>query len=431
MKSHILFGIFTLVLYTAVVATQNPALSATPLRHELHLKEAIKTALKQNPDLKSEIGKLQIEENQLKQAKRFFRQNPELSIEADYRKRKLPSPSGDSGTDFEVRLFQEIELSGQRSHRMGAAEKYLNAARWRISETERQLRLKVSRLFYELQTLQEKTKIQSRRLMLHESLFKAGQKRFQQEDISVLEIDTLRFDRDQAQHDLSKLLEEKLNLEKSLRALLGMGEEAELVATGTLLPEGNSKKGLSLPLQELKTCAFEHRPDLKALQAALQGDDASLQLETSKKIPNLAFGPLFKSDNEDTVIGASLMIPLPFFNRNLEAVTKARVQFDLKKMALDEKKREIQREVATAYRVLQLAKNQFERYNEGYLEHLKKRTTFPQKAYRAGEISSFEFSVAQGRLTEAQIRYLDVLLALLKARAELEAQTGYCGNRPH
>ncbi|MFQ5598810.1 MAG: TolC family protein [Nitrospiria bacterium] len=397
-----------------------------PEQHKLRLEDAIHMALKQNPDLKMEKERRHVEAERLKQAKRFLKENPELSIDVDYRKRKFASPSGDSGTDFELRLLQEIEISGQREHRIETAEKYLDAARWRIAETERQLRLKVNRLFYGLQILQEKIDIQSQRLALQKSLFTAGQKRFQQEDISVLEIDTLRFDRDQAQQDLSKLKAEKLVIEQALRSSLGLEDGQEVVAVGALSPDLSQERKTPDALGELEACALKHRPDLKAMEAAREGDDAAFQLAKSSKVPNLALGPLFKSDNEDTVIGASLIIPLPFFNRNQEAVTEARVNLDVMQIALDAKEREIRAEVSAAHRGFLLAENQFNLYGEAYLKRLKERSTFPERAYRAGEIGIFEFSVAQGRLAEAQMRYLDALLALLKARAYLDAQLGAC-----
>ncbi len=393
---------------------------------ELHIEKAVEQVLKNNPRLKAEKEMLRIDQGRLEQAKRLFQLNPELSVDANHRQRKSSSPSGMSGTDFELRFLQEIEIFGQRRHRTEAAKKYLKEAGWRVTETERQLRLKVVHLFYDLLTLQEKIKIQEKRLALHEDLFNTGQKRFQEKDISILEIDTLRFDRDQVQHDFTKLESEKLIVEKALQSFLGLNEEAAFVAVGqlsTLLSQ--VRKGPD-SLEELETCALEHRPDLKSVQAALEGDAASFQLALSKKMPNLSLGPLFKSDNEDQVIGVSLMIPLPFFNRNQEEVTEARVSLDVKKIVLDSKNLEIRREAAAAYRQRQLAKERFDSYGADYLDRLKEHMVFPKRAYRAGEISIFEFSVAQGRLANAQIRYLNTLLTLLKASADLDAQLGAC-----
>jgi len=394
---------------------------------ELRLENAVEQALKNNPGLKAEKQRLKINSGRLQQAKRLFQLNPELTLDADYRQRKFSSPSGKSGTDFELRLLQEIELSGQRHHRTEAAENYLEAAEWRFTETQRQLRLRVAHLFYDLLTLQEKIKIQKQRLAVHEDLFNAGQLRFQQEDISVLEIDTLRFDREQVRHDLLQTKAKKLVIEKALSSSIGLNEGAAFVVTGslsTILAAQGME--ISSPLVEIETCALKHRPDLKAIQASLEGDNGAFQLALSQKVPNLSFGPLFKSDNQDTVIGASLIIPLPFFNRNQQEVTESRVNLDVKKIALDTKKREIRREVAATYRRLKLTRDRFDYYGKDYLARLKERMALPQKAYRAGEISIFEFSVAQGRLVDAQLRYFDILQTLLKESEDLNSQMGAC-----
>ena len=422
--SRLLFTMALIVVLTTFDTGAASPLESAPLA--LNIKETIEQALMNHPGLKAEKEKLRIDYGRFKQAKRRFQKNPELSIDANHRQRKFSLPSGKSGVDFELRLLQEIEMSGQRKHRIEASEKYLIASKWRVRETERRLRLKVTHLFYNLLTLQEKIKIQAERLALHEDLLSTGQRRFEQEDISVLEIDTIRFDRDQVQHDLSSLETEKLIFEKALRSSLDLHEGTEVLVTGRFSRMPLQKKKRPNALRELENCALNQRPDLKVMQATLEGDLAAFQLALSKKVPNIFLGPLFKSDNEDKVIGASMTIPLPFFDRNQEEVTEARVNLDVQQITLDAKKLEIRREVGSAYRHLQLAKERFNAFGADYLDRLKERMAFPRRAYRAGEISIFEFSVAQGRLAEAQIRYFDAQLALHRASADLDAQLAYC-----
>lgn len=419
---NLLFIVSLIVVLTAFCArAESIDLPSEPLK--LNIEKTVEQALKNNPGLKAEKEKLRIDLGRLEHAKRLFQMNPELSIDADYRQRKFSSPSGKSGTDFELRLLQEIEISGQRKHRTEAAEKYLQAAEWRVKETGRNLRLEVTHLFSDLLTLQEKIKVQKQHLVHHEELFNAGQKRFKQEDISVLEIDTIRFDRDQVHHDLLQLKTEKLIVEKALRSALGLNESTAIVALGPLSTSNSPEKKGTDSLEALENCALKHRPDLKAMQAALGGNAAAFQLALSNKVPNLSFGPLFKSDNEDQIVGASLMVPLPFFHRNQEKVTETRVNLDVQQIALNAKKREIRRAIVTAHRQKQLAKKDFDFYGPDYLDLLKKGMAFPKRAYRAGEISIFEFSVAQGRLAAAQMRYFDAQLKLFKASVNLDAQT--------
>jgi len=414
------------IVFLIVGLTALDALAIEFQLQELHLEEAISQALQNNPKLAAEKEKLRIDRERLAQAKRPFQKNPELTLEANHRQRKFSSPSGKTGIDFELILLQEIEISGQGMHRISTADFRLKAAKWRVADNERRLRLQVKHLFYELLTLQEKMKVQEQRFLLHKDLFNVGRRRFEQEDISILEIDTLRFDRDQAHDDLKKIEEEKFEIEDEMRVLLALGKGDTLLALGELANLNSQNKGEGLAFETVENCALQHRPDLKVAQAALSAQEAALFLAKSRSTPNLSLGPLFKIDNEDQIIGASFNIPLPFFNRNQEEVTEAKVHFDITKKALASKKLEIERDVAAIYRHLNLAKERFELFEENYLEHITKRMTLPKRAYDAGEISIFEFSIAQTRLTEAHFRYLNTQLKLLTARADLDAQLVYC-----
>lgn len=393
----------------------------------LDLPAAIARALQENPDLQAKRQALGVAQGRVQQAELLFQDNPRLSVDTDVRSRRYTQPAGRTGADVEVRLLQEIEIGGQRDYRREAAAAHLAQAEALVAEAERGVRRGVARGFYELLALQEAIAVRQDVLTTQESLLQAGRTRFDREDLSILELDTLRLDRDRTRGDLVRQEEERVGKEHRLRLFLGANEHAPLRLTGsleTLIPD-SARLTPSFTQETLITCATDHRPDVKAARLAVATRDAELRLARARRIPNIAVGPLYKLDNEDQVVGGTLSIPLPFFNRNQHEITAAVANLQVDQTALDARILTVKHEVASALARLQLTASQLTAYGTTYLGELTESTAYARKAYETGELSVFEFSVTMDRFTQTRLRYLDAALGYLQAKAELDAQSAF------
>ncbi|MGE0826119.1 MAG: TolC family protein [Candidatus Binatia bacterium] len=393
----------------------------------LDLPTAIERALHENPELQAKRQALGAAQGRVQQADLLFQENPRLSVDADFRHRRFAEPSGRSGADVEVRLLQEIEIAGQRGHRREAAAAHLTQAEALVVEAERHLRREVAQSFYELLALHEAITVQQDMLAMQESFLQAGQRRFERGDISILELDTLRLDRDQTRSDIADQDEERIGKAHLLRLLLGVGEPSPLQLTGNIetLARDLTRLTPALTRERLEACAVEHRPDVKAARFALHAREAELRLAQARKIPNISIGPLYKFDNEDQVIGGALSIPLPFFNRNQHEITAAMANLQVDRTALDARILAVRHEVATALARLQLAARQFASYGTAYLNTVTESTAYTRKAYESGELSIFDFSATLDRLVTTRLRYIDAVLAYRYAMLELDAQSAF------
>jgi cobalt-zinc-cadmium efflux system outer membrane protein len=420
------FSFLWLVLWVQEAATGS---EEQPL--SLTLPLAIEQALRNNPDLKAKRQALGIAQGRVQQAELLFQDNPHLSMDVDYRHRRFALPTGKSGVDTEVRLLQEIEIAGQRGYRREAAAKNLAQAEWSVADAERLLQWEVTRVFYDLFALQEQIAVRQQMLSTQEALLQAGLTRFERGDISVLEVDTLRLERDRTRSELVSSEEERVRKETQLRLLLGLGEETPLAAGGNLLtlPAERMRKEQLLLREDLEACALEHRPDVKAARLTLERREAELRLAQARRIPNISVGPLYKLDNEDQVIGGTLSIPLPLFNRNQHEITTAMANLQVGQTEVEARTLAVKQEVAAAYARLQLAERRLAAYSKTYIDNLVESGTFARKAYEAGEISIFEFSVTLDRLIQTRFRYLEAVLAYRQAEAELKAQAPSCLTR--
>jgi outer membrane protein, heavy metal efflux system len=392
------------------------ARSADP---SLDLPTALQRAFRENPELKAKRHSLGIAEGRAEQAGLLFQNNPRLSVEAD-------SPGSGRLGELKLNLLQEVEIAGQRGHRYEAAEKNLAQANLSVEDAERLLRLEVTQAFYNLLAVQQAITDLKEVLAAQENLFEAGQKRFDREDISILELNTLRLDRDEVRNELANKMRERVSMKKRLRLLLGFQEDTSLVAAGDLLELTRNKSGTISDRQRLQACASANRPDLKAAKLAVDVREAELRLAQARRIPNVFVGPRYKRENNENLFGGEIAIPLPLFNLNQEEIATALANRNVSKTELEGRLLAAKQEVDSAYTRLALAKERIEAYGKPYLGELEKMLALTRKAYERGEMTIFEFSITRDRFTQARSRSLDAALAYLQAIAELEAQAPGC-----
>ena len=404
----------------------------TPAAVRVDLPTALVLALQENPDLQAKRHALGLAEGRVQRSELLFQENPRVSVEADYRNRRFRTPTGRSTADAAVSVLQEIEIAGQATHRRQAAASHLSYTEWRIADAERLLQLEVMRAFYELLAIQES--IQARRDVLEtrNALLQASRERYAQEDISVLELNALRLDTDEARARLLASQQARVGAAKQLRLLLGLGVEQPLVALGDLFAASRfDALPDPLPSQaELIACALEHRPDYRAARRKVETREAELRLARANRLPNIALGPMYKLDNEDQVVGGALTIPLPLFNRQTHAITAATAQVEMARQELKSRTLSVRHEVAAAYARLQLARQQRAPYGTDYFDDLSRTEELTRRAYEAGELSIVELSAALERLGQSRSRAVTTAAAALQARATLEARLAFrCLNK--
>ncbi len=426
-RKNVFAGVIFLSEWLALLVRESATEDQESQRLSLDLSAAVARALQENPDLTAKRQALGVAQGRVQQAELLFQDNPRLSVDADFRNRRFTQPAGRSGADVEVRLLQEIEIAGQRGYRREAAAKQLAQAEALVVDAERLLRLEVAQGFYDLLALQEKITMQRDVLATQEALLQAGLTRFDRGDISVLELDTLRLDRDQTRSELASREEEKVRKEQQFRLFVGVGEHSPLTLVGNMFTMASDLARSAPPLtpEILAVCAVEHRPDIQAARLVLEGREAELRLAQARRIPNISFGPLYKLDNEDQVIGGALSIPLPFFNRNQHEITAAMANLQVSRTELEARMLAIKHEVNAVSSRLQLVTRQLDSYGTAYLDGLTEGISFARRAYESGEITIFEFSVTLDRLVQARFRYLEAVLAYLQAWVELDAKTAF------
>jgi outer membrane protein, heavy metal efflux system len=311
------------IFLIALMITSGTPAQEMPSR--LTLDEALRLAIDRNPILAAAKNAIQALEGDKVAANK--RPNPVFSLQMENLPiRTHPGPFF-SAQDITSRVDYEIERGGRRRLRTEAAGQDLETRKFEYQDQIRRTKLEVERAFYRI--LLTKSNLEISQLILNqaEQMISLNRVRFQQGDISSLdmnriEVEKLRFQDDVFQTDL-----DLRKAKSSLLALLNATDlSRDLDVIGALSVNArNPEPGLppQAPLNDLIQTALKQRPDLAARLQEIKRADAETMLQRAIRSPNITVGGGYKRSGADNSFVLGVTIPLQIFNRNEGEVIRA------------------------------------------------------------------------------------------------------------
>jgi cobalt-zinc-cadmium efflux system outer membrane protein len=208
---------------------------------------------------------------------------------------------------------------------------------------------------------------------------------------------------------------------------LPTGEAPEI--TGHLDAETIMSKSLA----DLKQLALGLRPDVKALEAEKERGDADIFLAEAEKIPNLTAGFFYthnrrtdatgtgKEKVRDNLFGIRLSMPIPVFDRNQAGVQEARAKKSSSESRLLATRRNIERQVETAYASYLNSEKVLSLYKTNIVPQLEENLKLTQEAYRLGEVGILAVIQEQKKFFEVSDGYLSAMYDRQVALVKLES----------
>jgi outer membrane protein TolC len=135
--------------------------------------------------------------------------------------------------------------------------------------------------------------------------------------------------------------------------------------------------------------------------------------------------PRFSFEIESATVGGSDTSVEVNLLQELEIAT-AMANQNVSRAELEGRMLAVKQEVDSAYKKMDLAKENLAGYGKAYLGEIEKNLALTRKAYESGEMTIFEFSAMRDRLTQSRFRFMDVAVGYLQTVAELEAQAPSC-----
>ncbi len=393
------------------LATTSSEVAAQPLR--LTLEAAVERALQANSDLLADAQQVAIAEASLQRSSTRFPSNPYLSLGASRR-----AETGGRPNVF-VFLSQEVEIAGQRSLRMRAAEHNLQQESWNLAQKRLSLVADVKSAFTKVLTKQRRVEIVRRQLEEAQQLLKiitvdraTLTEKIEQNNAAL---QAARFER-----DLWSTEEERDAEVDNLRRLLQLDFETQLELTGTVAEEIRLLPAPSVLVEQAKA----QRADVQAFRQALAAAEAQLEVHRRERIPNLTFSASYSRFDSSDFGGGDIGVALPLFQTKDADIQEGIAQRERIVLQLRDLEQGIEREVRQAYRSYLTAARELQLFRNQILPLSAENSTLQHRLVQRDETTRAEWLAQQLDALDVQKDYLDTVEKLNLALIELERALG-------
>jgi cobalt-zinc-cadmium efflux system outer membrane protein len=400
------FILMSFVLSASFIHAQQPDIPST-----LKLEEAIRLVIDRNPSLAAAKYEIQAAEGEAIAANK--RLNPTFSLEFE----DLPL-SSQPGPFFEVqeitsRVDFEIEMGGRRRLRTETAEQSLEVKKLMYRDRIRLMRLQVEQAFY--REVLEKSNLEASQLILEqtERVITLNQVRFEQGDISALELNRIEVERLKFQDDVFQAELALCNAKSSLLALLNAPDLSRDIEIVGLLPVNYQDPEPGLParasLQEMIQIAMQQRPDLAAGRREIIRSETEARLQRAIRAPNITVGGGYKRNPAGNAVVVGVTVPLNIFNRNEGEIIRADAERARASNLAAALRKQVQLDVQKAFNAVEINRRRVEYIRTQQLERAEEASRVTLQSYNLGGATLIDYLDAQRTYRDALRLYNQAL----------------------
>jgi outer membrane protein, heavy metal efflux system len=385
--------------------------------HRLTVGQALDLAEKQNLDLLAARARRAVAEAGVRTAGE--RPNP------------IASASVSRDSPHEGVLFdQPVEIGPKRSRRIEVAQQESLLTDTDIAAVEKQVRRRTRDAYFGLAHARGATAQQASALKLAQRLREIAQARFEAGDVAQLEVTQAALEVARAQADLQVAQQEEKVALSDLNAVLN-----EPAGTNWDLGDALAAPPPAPSLSDLLTRAGDANAEIVRITQEQRVEQKRTALLQAERIPDLGleFGADLNAPGSPTqvntggyMVGArgGLSMALPIFSRNQGEIAQSIASERALEGELAAARRTVDSTVESAYFDLQARQTQAQLYRETVLPSSHQLEEMAEESYRAGKASLLTVLGAQRDVQQVERNYLDSLLALQLAFAQLEETVG-------
>lgn len=323
-------------------------------------------------------------------------------------------------------------LVGKRALRVEAAQAGIQSAEALQADSRRQLDALVKQQFVAAVTAERAIQFSeqvrdstAQTAALIRERYKAGAV----DEADVSRVETQRFEAEQA---LDASRQNAAQQRSVLAFLLGReaGAEALSLEPGAFTRSATAPSLEQATLGDLVARALEHRPDLRAQEAAVKQAEATVSSLERQRVPDVSLGATFAQQglspdfSSPPNVVVSLSLPIPVVYQLEGELGRARATVQAQRVALEKARAQVRSDVETAWAAFQAARLQSRRMDEGLLRQADRARTLVSVQYDKGAASLIEFLDAQRTFVAINVESLQVVQAWWTAVFRLEAAVG-------
>lgn len=333
--------------------------------------------------------------------------NPELDVGLGTRR----SLDGQF-TDLEIGMVQAFEPWGRRSARIAGANAAVAEGVADADETIRLVLRAAAAAYYRALHAGERLRLLARSQEVAAGVHAAADRRFKAGDIAVLDVEMARA-------SLARVTADRQAAEAA--RTLAIGElQVMLRLPGKISVAGALSSGGEADLQRLIQAAAQ-RPELRALEAAIERAEADQQFGRSLARPELGVGVRYAQEEGDRIVLGGLRVTLPAFvsGQDLRSVAAARAV--RLRAALEAARARVEMEVRVAHEAYSRRLAAVRLLESDAMPAADDAETLAARSFETGQIGLPDFLLLRREILDMRERHLDALLEAALARIDLDA----------
>jgi len=382
--------------------------------------EVVLLAVLNSPHLHATRAQLSEAQAQLIQA--GLLPDPQLAVSADVPTGNDPSLV----TGFSFGLGFDLQSLLTRGARQDAATEHARAVYLNILWQEWQIIQQARMLYRRILIERQQTSLAHKQFLLIKQAWDSHERALNRGNITLDQARVTLTSLESAQTTWTKSRRQLNTTVHALALLLGLSPAARLPLAS---PPSGIETIINPPLEaEPRTSMFAHmakrRPDLLALQAGYNSQEATVREQILAQFPNLSVGVNRARDTGNVwTIGPFINLGLPVLNGNRGRIAVARAT----RQRLHEEYRD---RLATAYvQMLKLEGDQRLVFDEWQslslrLSRLRKIMSRMEKAFHAGNLDLLAYANMRSAYNTQQARLLMLEQTLLEQQVAVETLTG-------
>ena len=374
--------------------------SAAPFPDELTLELAIDLALERNPALQAFRSEVEIAQADVVTA--GLRPNPELSVESEeYPYFRATRPPFFSGQTVTAGVEYEIQTKRRRRLRTGAAEAVVRREGANVENAARLLRLDVRTAFYRVLLAESNRQLAETILNQTDQVIELNRARFEQGEISGLELTRIEVERLSFADDL---FQARLELRNAKAALLALVNSPDIGMEVQVRGDLNEMPAVGLASdatgEDLVARAFEMRPDLRAAHAQVERATAQQRVERAIAHPNVSVRGGYQRAESDHSLVAEIAIPLTIFDRNQGQIMRSNAEARQAESLLAAARLRVALEVRQAHNAVEVNRERVEYIQTQQVRQAREASQVTFAAYRLGGVPLMNYLDAQRRFRD-------------------------------
>lgn len=318
---------------------------------------------------------------------------------------------------------QRVPWHGKRALRGQVAQWDANASGWDAGEVQLRLDVAARMAFFDYYLVQRELELNQKNHEVTQDFRSTAKSKYESNQASEQDLSL-------ADLELAKLEEEELELRRAEQIAIARINTLIHRRPDHVLPPAPGRLEITDNLQDvgsLREVALEKRPELAAMAAKIQSEQAAVLLACKEYYPDFEFMGRYDSFWTDAQqrpqVGMNMNVPL---NRGRRGAAVREAQFKVAKMMAEYAREQdnVREEVQVAYARVKASQKAVVLYERRLLPAAETNLAASRAAYIGGTVDFLSLMTARREAIAQQIGYQRALTEYHRGRADLERAVG-------